>query len=306
MTPHLKHAFLITAYRDCDSLKSLFEQLMCIPNAKAYCHIDARSSDVISEIKQWLSQRVQYSDRIYVQHDEVIRWGSSDHLIAQLSLAQLAFQAGADYFHTMTGQCRIVSSIPFFCDYFEKHIGNNFIESFPLPSSIWPGKGGLERIKIFQLHDVLDAKKSEALFRRLNKHFIHLQRLLRINRLKHILGNKAPFGGSSYWSLHKDAIQAIILDDSVTQRKFKHTFCSEEIIPHTIVQNTKTLSGTLMNKSLRFILWERSNGEIPGILDQSHYSIIQERIKENPPIFFARKFDSAISSKLLIQLNQDE
>jgi hypothetical protein len=235
----------------------------------------------------------------------VIRWGSADHLIAQLRLAQLAFHSGSDYFHTLTGQCRIVTSIPFFCDFFKEHAGKSFIEYFPLPSPIWPGKGGLERIKFYQLYDLLDAKKSETWFRRLNKHIIHLQRLFRINRLKHILGERIPFGGSSYWSLYKDAIQSIITDDSIKKRKFKHSFCSEEIMPHTIIQNIKAIEGNLINHSLRFILWERANGEIPGILDEAQYLSIHSGIRKNPPILFARKFDAVISSKLIHQLNQE-
>ena len=76
-------------------------------------------------------------------------------------------------------------------------------------------------------------------------------------------------------------------------------------MPHTIIQNIKAIEGNLINHSLRFILWERANGEIPGILDEAQYLSIHSGIRKNPPILFARKFDAVISSKLIHQLNQE-
>jgi hypothetical protein len=302
MTGNLKHAFLITAYRDASSLIGLFEQILQIDQAVIYCQIDGRSISVIQTMNNWLTENPTIKPRVHLRSNQTIRWGSSDHLLAQLSLAQSALDDGANYFHTLTGQCRIISTLDTFTDFFENNSGKNFIEHFPLPSPTWARQGGLERIRFFQLHDVMDAKKYGKFFLRLNKHFIQLQRLLGVNRLKKMLESKAPFGGLSYWSLHQDAISEILRDDLMTKKKFLHTFCSEEIIPHTILNNRPFLRNSLLNHSLRFVLWEEAHGEVPGILDEDHLSQLQAKRSDGIPNLFARKFDSSISKNLINQL----
>ena len=47
----MKHAFLITAYKDPDQLGFLINEL-CRYNAEVYIHIDKRSVSLIDEIKQ--------------------------------------------------------------------------------------------------------------------------------------------------------------------------------------------------------------------------------------------------------------
>jgi hypothetical protein len=305
MTLNLKHAFLITAYRDEHSLIALFEQILQIKNANIFCQIDQRSESVIQSIRLWLKKNSAIQHRIHLELDQIIHWGSSDHLFAQLRLAKLALQDHADYFHTLTGQCRIITSINTFKNFFDENIGKNFIEHFPLPNSSWARQGGLERICFYQLHDLMDAKKYGKLFLRLNKHFIQLQKLFGINRLKTILESKKPYGGLSYWSLHQDAIKEILNDNLVIKKNFQHTFCSEEIIPQTILNNSAPLKLSLINHSLRFVLWEESHGEVPGIFDMNHLSQLKDKPLDKMPFIFARKFDSVISQELIDQLKNE-
>lgn len=304
MTKPLKHAFIITAYRDSSSLKSLFEELLKIEMSEIFCQIDSRSISVINSMSNWLEENSEFRNRILILSDQPIRWGSSDHLLAQLRLAKLAFNKQADFYHTLSGQCRIISSANHFTQFFEKNIGKSFIETFPLPSPNWSRQGGLERISVFQLYDVMDAKKLGKLFSRLNKHFVQLQKIFRVNRLKAILKNTRPFGGLSYWSINEEAMKLILNDKLVLKRMFKHTFCSEEIIPHTILRNIPSLNNSIVNNSLRFVLWEESHGETPGILDESHLAEILNKDHQNP-ILFARKFDSKISKDLMNHLSKE-
>ncbi len=78
----MKHAFIITAYRDPESLKSLFSQLLELPEASVFCHIDARSKAMARSTQRYLEhQRLSDSryERIYLQADQTIRYASSDH-----------------------------------------------------------------------------------------------------------------------------------------------------------------------------------------------------------------------------------
>ena len=305
MKKPIKHAFLITAYRDVQSLKELINDLLFLDHALIFCQIDARSTQMIDEINAWVENKKDTQTRIHLITQNKIHWGSSDHLIAQINLSKLAFHQGADYFHTITGQCRLICNHEYFTNFFDQHFGKSYIETFPLPTPNWQGKGGLERVKVYQLHDVLDVKKYPTFFRRVNKHFTHLQRLFGINRLKSVLEGKNPYGGSSYWSIHKDAMSILLKDNIILNQNFKNTFCSEEIIPHTILKNDTLIAKTLVNHNLRYIFWEMSNGEVPGILDETHLDLMNEKRKEAIPVLFGRKFDSLISKKLIDQLKKD-
>jgi hypothetical protein len=288
----MKHAFLITAYRDWESLKALIDQLLNIDESKIYINIDKRSFDLIQNLEALISKN--HFSRIHLRKDEKIHWGGFNHLMAFISLMNLAINDKCDYFHTMTGQCRITKSAKDFLDFFEKNQTKSYIENIELPCKSWPGNGGLDRIKFYQLYDLLDAKKSPKLFRRLNKHFIHLQKFLRINRLNHIV----YYGGSTYFSLSKQACLYLFEEFQLRKDEFKYTFCPEEIAPQTILLNAPaTIKLKITNNNLRYVLWAEKNGEIPGILDDEDLSQIK-----NNEYFFARKFDSIISKNLIKHL----
>jgi hypothetical protein len=54
------------------------------------------------------------------------------------------------------------------------------------------------------------------------------------------------------------------------------------------------ISRNIRNDNLRYIIWYKKNGEIPGILDISDLGCMQ-----NPRFFFARKFDGEVSKELI-------
>lgn len=288
----MKHAFLVTAYRDVQGLKDLIMQILEINDSQIYINIDKRSSSLKEEILKFCE--TYSSNRIHIKYDKTIHWGSFQHLRAFIDLFQLALESKCEYFHTITGQCRITKTPEGFLEFFNKNKGYSFIEFFPLPTSIWPGNGGLNRIKYYHLHEFLDFKKNGKLANRLNKHLIHLQKVFLINRLRKI----TYYGGSGYFSLNQAAATYFLENFYKLESTFKHSFCAEEIAPQTILCNSpKELKIKLINNNLRFINWQEKNGETPGILDESDF----EKIK-NSNFLFARKFDSKISKELIIRL----
>jgi hypothetical protein len=288
----MKHAFLITAYRDWESLRGLIDQLLKIEESKIYINIDKRSFDLIQNVEMLINKN--HFSRIYLQKDEKIHWGGFNHLMAFIRLMSVAINDKCEYFHTMTGQCRITKSPTDFLEFFEKNRTKSYIENNALPYKFWAGNGGLDRIKFYQLYDLIDAKKSPKLFRRLNKHFIHLQKFLKINRLNNIV----YYGGSTYFSLSKEACLFLFEEFQLRKEEFKYSFCPEEIAPQTILLNAPaTIKLNITNNNLRYVLWAEKNGEIPGILDDEDLSQIK-----NNGYFFARKFDSTISKNLIKHL----
>lgn len=283
------HAFLITAYRDEVALEGLIHQILKIDRARIYINIDNRSSDLISKTES-LIKKID-GNRIYMQSERKIHWGGFGHLNVFMEMLRIALNDQCEYFHTLTGQCRLTQSTVNFIEFFDKNKHLSFVENFQLPTRSWPGNGGLNRVKYYQLYDLLDAKKPGKFFKRLNKHFIHLQKLLFINRLK----NYTYHGGSGYFSINRAAASYLDKEFESRQKEFKNTFCPEEIAPQTILLNSPDqISKNITNNNLRYVLWETKNGEVPGILDENDL----DKIKDNR-YFFARKFDSAISNSLI-------
>ena len=95
----MNHAFILTAYRDPQSLQTLIGQLLTIEGARIYCNIDRRSQSLASVIRDWIKQE-QIGNPAFAQvqiFDQwTIRYASTDHLAAQLRLIQLALNNGAD------------------------------------------------------------------------------------------------------------------------------------------------------------------------------------------------------------------
>jgi len=309
----MKHAFILTAYRDPESLKRFLKQLIAIEGSQIYCSIDLKSTQMAQEMNTWLTEQISLDPnyaRIQLFHDQVIRYASTDHLNVQIRLIKQALLDGADYCHTLTGQCRLVVAPEKFISFFNQYEGQNFIEYFSLPAKHWSGDGGLARIQYFQLYDVMDIKRWRALFDLSNRFILLCQRFLKIDRRKsYPIGANHFWGGLGYWSLHKDALMAIlndpILQDTNQRSLYKHSHCAEEFVLHTILLNSqygKTYRERIIANHLRFMDWEIGHGESPAILDKTHLTQIKQGQENEYPYLFARKFDSRYSMSLEDQL----
>lgn len=285
----MKHAFLITAYRDFLSLESSIEQLLQINESIIFITVDKKQKKFIRTIYEnsdFLDNR-----RVRWRFDLTINWGSYAHVQAYLDMCKQALNHDADYYHSMTGQCRVVVNPSKFNDFFKKTNGQSYLEYFNLPKPGWDGKlGGLGRIKFWQLYDFFDAKKYGKFFKRSNQYFVSIQKFFKVSRL---VKDTSYFGGSGYWSLYKDAAKCILDELTKSSKQWQHTFCPEECVYQTILLNSN-LKNTIINNNLRYVVWNKKHNEIPGILDEYDYDAI--RLCN---AIFARKFDNVISKKLI-------
>lgn len=286
----MRHAFLITAYRDFDSLTSLTEQLLALGDSYIFINIDGRSKALILLFQKYLEKL--NNPRIDLQI-RVVRWGSYEHFDVFMDMAKKGLEKNCEYFHTITGQCRIIKPIPIFEKFFEAHAHQNYIQYFELPDPNWDGlkEPRLDRVKYYQLHDILDAKKLSIIFSGLNNSFKLIQKIIGINRLK----DRTYYGGIVYFSINQEAMKYLEIQWRNIHQEFKYTFCCEETAPQTILLNSPSnIKDTMVNFDLRYMLWDFQNGENPGILDERNLTKIQRS-----EYMFARKFDSRFSSKLI-------
>lgn len=280
-------AILITAYKNIQHLEEIIRFFG--DGFNIYIHIDKKSPidqksiDLLSERKN-----VQYISRKYK-----INWGGLNHLLAILDVASAAFSDDRnEYFHLITGHDFPIKSRASFFDFFNQNKDLNFMEFHKLPYLSWP-EGGMDRLSRYNLYDLIDGRtgRTEILLKRFSK----IQKLFGIKRRLY-KGFPDQYGGSTYWSLSKQAMTYIfsyLKENPKYLKRFKYTFCAEEIFFQTILLNSP-LKENIVNNNLRFIVWENRNGNFPANLDITDYNLI-----ESSDALFARKFEYPTSVELL-------
>jgi hypothetical protein len=285
------HAFLITAYRDPVSLLALLKQICEIPYAKAFLAVDLNQDcNFLSHVDRIENLHPALKHSVYRL---TMRWGGESHYAAMMHLMRDAIDEGYTHFHTLTGQCRLTYSASMFTKFFDSNSEKIFLEYFQLPHYGWSGEGGLARMKYFHLHNIINLKSSRAL-RALDRFCVSVQRVVGVNRLS----VNQYFGGSGYYSVTQEAAELLIADFHKNSVRYRHSFCTEEVIPQTVLCNSSLMvRGLIQNCNLRYINWQKKHGEIPAILDEMDLEPLLAG-----KYLFARKFDSRFSSCLNLPL----
>ncbi|MDO1501086.1 beta-1,6-N-acetylglucosaminyltransferase [Winogradskyella maritima] len=277
-------ALLITAYKNFEhlyELASVFDEQMHV-----YIHIDKRSFIP----KKMLAKLRELPQIKLISQKFKVFWGGFSHLRAILYLVREA-QCNKEIvrFHLISGHDYPIKTFKEFDEFFRDNSATNYILNYKLPIAQWPN-GGMERYEYYNLYDVIDAKKKrQYIFKA-----IEFQKRLGIKRSMRYF-NKPIYGGDTWWSLNREAVDYIIHFTRENPKFFsrhRHTFCSEEIYFQTILCNSY-LSDSLQNNSLRYIDWSDRNGNFPANLDSSDFKHLI-----HSEHFFARKFEVPISADL--------
>lgn len=289
----MKQAILITAYKDMPQLFGLLDAFD--ENFVYYIHID-KKSNIPQEQMDALHGR---KNVIYLSRRYKISWGGLSHLLAILDLLRVASEQGdISFFHLITGQDYPIKSNKRILSFLGENSDRIFMEYNALPYAKW-FEGGFERLDLYNLNDWFYGR--EGIGRSIIMGFKALQKRFGVKRKYPASFPKQLYGGSTYWSLSKEAVDYVLayIDDNPEYlRRFKWTFCAEEVFFQTIIMNSH-LAEKVINDPLRFIVWEERNGSYPANLDESDF----ERMKESPALF-ARKMQSPYSGRLLERLKE--
>ncbi|MEN9919498.1 MAG: hypothetical protein RL662_1934 [Bacteroidota bacterium] len=285
-------AILITAYKNYHHLEELINYFD--DGYTIYIHIDKKSSilsDTLAKLKSY--KQVKYISQRYTIH-----WGGINHLHAILELAQRALEESDNrYFHLITGHDYPIKSLADFSSFYQSNSDKDFMEFHPLPYHSWP-EGGMDRLSRYNFYDVFDGRKGMG--ERLIKGLSKLQKQLKFSRSFYPDFPKLH-GGSTYWSLKKDSLAYVfqyMLKHPQYLKRFKYSFCSEEIFFQTILLNS-SFKDNIVNNNLRFIVWEKRNGNFPANLDNTDYTniVVSDAL-------FARKFEYPASQDLFDNLKK--
>ncbi|MDR1809463.1 MAG: beta-1,6-N-acetylglucosaminyltransferase [Prevotella sp.] len=286
----MEHFILITAYKNVEHLYKIVD-FFDAANSKFsfYIHLDKKS--VLPEAA--LNKLREKACVKLVSRQYKVNWGGVNHLKAILLLIEEALKDSGDgYFHLITGHDFPVQPPEKFSAFFEENKEKEFLEYNKLPYSKWEN-GGFDRLLFYNPYDLFDGRS--GLRENIAKKIIKIQKTIRFRR-KLPLNFPNLYGGSTYWSLSRKCIEHIykyVETHPEFLKRFDYTFCAEEIFFQTIILNSP-FSGNAVNNNLRFIVWEKRNGNFPANLDESDY----EAIKASGA-FFARKFEYPVSERLL-------
>lgn len=277
----MKQAILITAYKELDALLDLINLLGSEFNF--YIHVDKKTKidfSILNEIKN-----------VFVINSYKVNWGGLNHLKAILLLSVESLKnADNSFFHLVTGEDFPTKSTDSFLSL---DISKNYLEYFEMPAACWSGNGGLDRINYFQLFDVFDAKM--AIQYKFIFQILRLQKKLNLKRSYSDKFHEKLYGGSTYWSLNRDALNYVVnYSNKDLLKRFKFTFCAEEIYFQTILLNSP-FANTIVNNNLRYIDWSSGRGGYPAFLDDSDFDRIISSDK-----YFARKVKNDSKLKLLL------
>lgn len=280
----MKQGILITAYKN-------FGHLYDIANYfddtfEIYIHIDKKQ-----KISKYDHSRLQNLSIVkLVSRKYIVNWGGVNHLKSILHLCTEALKnSSINTFHLISGHDFPVKSLNYFLEFQKNNNGKDFLDYVKLPYDKWR-ENGFYRLKYFHLYDVLDGKKYRPFIFKL----VDLQKKYNIKRP---ISKKVPplYGGETWWSLSRATLEYVINytnDNPYFLKRLRYTFCSEEIYVHTIVMNSPFAS-KVINDNLRYIDWEKRNGNFPANLDLADLEVITA--SEN---LFARKFEFPVSEEL--------
>ncbi len=94
------------------------------------------------------------------------------------------------------------------------------------------------------------------------------------------------YGGNTYWSLTREAVQYVIThtqENPKFLKRFNFTFCAEEMYFQTVLMNS-SFKESINHDDLRYMDWATGRGGNPAFLDETDFESIISSKK-----LFARK-----------------
>ena len=294
----MKIAYLITVYNTPNHTKALINALRH-ENAFFFIHLDAKSTVADYAV-------LKAKDVRFIEPRIPVYWADFSHVQAQLSLVREALNDSRDFsrFVMLSGACYPLRSAHAVYTYFFAKQTSEFINLVEMPSDS-NGKPE-ERLSLYW---VTQPDKVMYVYRFIRQVLVKLGLVNHIRDYRKVFGDNKPYGGSSWWSLTRDACETAVdfYNSEKTLVKFyQNVFCPCESFIHTAIGNS--IYKQRVQRNLTFADWS-SEGSTPSLITEDHiqYFLTADPIKFRDSfgqgdVLFARKFPDD-SSNLLRQLN---
>lgn len=282
-----KHAFLIMAHNNIEQLNLLLNVLdsdVC----DIYLHIDCKSDIQISDINK------MKKSKMYIYKEISVFWADYSQIICELFLLEKAIQGDYCYFHLLSGSDLPLKSPEKIAEILE--MKNDIFLHFTTVEHL---NKALDFVKYYhpfqkQLSSV-NRRKKISVIKVVNKLFLQIQKMLKINRIPDGLMVKK---GANWFSIPKDVAEYIISKKDWINDRFYNTRSSDEFFIQTLLYNSEFKNRIYMlnedddyRSCLRLIDWNRGT---PYVFRDEDFDMLI-----NSEMLFARKFDWNVDKKII-------
>lgn len=297
-----KHAYLLCAFNNWNILKTIIELLDDDEN-DIYLHVNKTVKDYNQSEFENITSR---SKLIFLERVDT-GWGNYGLTQVLINFLMIASKEKYFYYHFCSGTDMPLKSQAEIHSFFEKYGKGkvNFIDSQPIDAIINNTK--LDWIKYYYFGVKYSRHKYiRPLYRIFNQSNVLVQKLFRIDRIKHL--NCVPCSGSEWFSITDEFANYIINNQEWIKNHFNHTFIPGEAAIHTLIW-ASSYRDTIVNaeingykdKTMRLISFSRGRvrrGE-PYMWQAKDFN---ELINSN--MLFARKFDEVIDMEVVNKLKE--
>jgi hypothetical protein len=294
-------AYLILAHQHPEQLSRLVRQLQT-PAADMFVHVDAKVN--IGPFMRAVGSHVKFTEKRIP-----VYWADYSQVDAVLLLIEtaLAVPRNYDYFVLLSGVDYPLRSAAEIEDFFLRNKGLEFINWVAMPSTLVAKP----------LSRLTDYKRRPGLLGwiigRVRQLLAKLHVIPRERDYRVYLGNLAPYGGSTWWALTRDAcdyIQKFAVGNPRLMRFFENTSSPDEMVFQTILANSPFRSS--MRRNITYTDWSKG-GNSPSPIRDQHVAMFRAnpivRAEEGAYVagefLFCRKvMDAATSDQLAVMIQQ--
>ena len=284
----MKQAFLITAYKDFDSLYALAGFLA--QTSYVYIHIDAKSAITSAQIAKLNTLQNCHAIRKYK-----ICWGGFAHVEAVLELLKQAVEnTEVSYLHLLTGEDVPLKTM--------EELDEKYLEDGHIYMDAIPAKDFTPQVrKRVRYHNwFADKNVKNPFLWQLQNLTVNLQKVLGIRR--NGIGEFKEdrlYKGLVYISLPRVAAEYVVHycgEHTEFLKDLKDCQIPEEFFFQTILMNS-SFAKKVESRPIRYMNWDKGDGGSPAYLELDDLTEIRQGDYD-----FARKFGRGISDALRREL----
>lgn len=293
----MKQAFLITAYKDYESLYDLVT--IFTKTDLCFVHVDKKSKTITDENIKSLNQ----IEGCVAIREYDIKWGGFQHMNAVIKLMTLALShEEVEYLHLLTGEDYPLVSIQKLDEIFLGEKKDTIYLSYIAPDAL------TETVtKRYQYTNYFqDWNMKNKLLWLLQDLTVQLQKFF--GKKKHNIG---PYGDSQIYKgliyISQPAKVARYVMQYIAKNKafwedLKKCQVPEEFFFQTILMNSP-YKDSVVNKELRYMDWTKGDGSSPSYLEMNDWEAVQQAKEDG--CLFARKFHPTMSKGLREKIKEN-
>lgn len=283
----MRHAYLLMVHEYNIVLERLLESIDDKRN-DIFIHVDKKTKNFPFEK---IKIKIKLSGVYFIPRIKVY-WGGYSFTQVEVSLLKNAINKGEyRYLHLLSGADLILKSQDEIYKFFIENDGKEFvsIHNKTFNDSF--------RVNYYFIEKIMARRDKTILtyvLKKMHSIFLKIQKLFLVKRNK----NYSFYKDSNWFSITYDFAKYIVEHENEINKRYKHTFCSDEIFLQSLIMNSpfknniyKFLKEDKEEFAMRYIDWERGT---PYTFKKEDYNILL-----NSNLIFARKFSEKIDQDII-------